>query len=112
MKTLLLYLSILISQITYATTYNITYFTTDDQNTVREAVVEITPNGDNFNLIIKRNDGLILVKTTAKLNGEYIRIIGDNKISGGYLYKHISKLRGNIFLNVETGMLVIIVREI
>lgn len=108
MKTLLLYLSILISSITYATTYNITYFTSDDQNTIREAIVEVNNDNGQLNIIISIEDNLVLFNLMGS-KGNVIRLNSDNQISGGYLYKHNGKLRGNIFLKKEN--LIVIIRE-
>lgn len=114
MKTLLLYITLLISSISFSKEYHVEYTTSDDQTIVREAIIKIQPiNGDTINVRLITISGFELIKINGVLRTDNkIKLIGNKLIEGGYIYKHVGKLRGNIFLNTEDKKIfIIIIRE-
>lgn len=114
MKTLLLYITLFISTVSFGKEYYVVYTTSDDQTIIKPAIVKIQPiKGDTINIRLTRDDGLELVNVSGVLGSDdYIKLIGDEHIEGGYIYKHAGRLRGNIFINVgNKKTLFIIIRE-
>jgi len=113
-KTLLLNIILLIGSVSFSKEYYVTYTTSDDQNIVNPAIVKIQPiNGDTINVRLITISGFELIKINGVLRTDNkIKLIGNKLIEGGYIYKHVGKLRGNIFLNTEDKKIfIIIIRE-
>jgi len=92
-----------------ANKYKVTYTTSEDKSIVVEGTLVISQiKGDTVNIKLLSPAGSLMLLVAGVLNGDdHINITEDSRISGGYLYKHTGKLRGNIF----KGKLVIIIRE-
>lgn len=113
MKTLLLNILLLCGITTLAKDYHVIYFTSDNQNLEYDATINIKPvNGDTVNIVLRDVNNLEIVNVNGVLFSDDIKLINNADVSGGYLYKHFGKLRGNIFMNVgDKRMLFIIIRE-
>lgn len=99
MKYIVLYLTLLMSYIGLSKEYYITYTTTEDQINVKEATIKIVPiNGDSVRLLII-SDNKVMYELTGILNENNIKITPNTTIETGYLYKHLDKLRGSLFIN-------------
>ena len=113
MKRLIFILLFICSLSILAKDYSVTYTTSEDQSIVREVIMQITPiEGDSVNITIVRDDGLKLLSFDGILSEDYIRVVPNDKVIGGYLYRLVDKLRGNLFLSdLEIKELIIFIRE-
>ena len=113
MKSLLLNILLLCGITTLAKEYHVIYFTSDNQNLEYDATLKIKPvNGDTVNIVLRDVNNVEIVNVNGVLFSDDIKLINNADVSGGYLYKHFGKLRGNIFMNVgDERMLFIIIRE-
>jgi len=112
MKKIILILLLFIGHISYAKEYYVTYTTTEDQITINHATIKVVPSdGDTLKLIVFNNQS-VLVEFTGLLHKNFIDVIGNETVESGYLYEHLNKLRGSLFVNFpDTKNLILIIRE-